>query len=139
MVESGFPRETGPIGVMLSEHDAGREEVRALRQIGEGSGPLSRAETATVIQCAADFVPLLYGHIQKENNILYPMAQQALAPKEMVRLDAACARFDREVLGQDEVARLKQLAADLTGRYPADPAELAAYSSCGGGCSSVAH
>jgi len=138
MVASGFPPESGPIGVMLSEHEAGRQEVRVLRAIGGGSGPLSSEETAAIIDCAAQFVPLLYGHIQKENNILYPMAQRALPPAELARLDQSCADFDRQVLGPEELSRLKDLAASLVRRFPADPAELAAHASCGG-CSSVSH
>ncbi len=137
MVEAGFPREAGPIGVMLAEHDAGRAEVRSLVEVGAGSGPLSPAETTTLIACAGDFVPLLYGHIQKENNILYPMAQQAIPPAEFARLDESCAAFDREVLGAGEVAKLKALAAELTRKYPADPAELAVYAGCGAGCSAA--
>ena len=136
MVASGFPRESGPIGVMLSEHDAGREQVRVLREVGDGSGPLSATETARIIDSAAEFVPLLYAHIQKENNILYPMAQQAIPPRELARLDQSCERFDQEVFGPDEVLGLKALAADLVRRYPAQSADLAVHSSCGG-CASA--
>jgi hemerythrin-like domain-containing protein len=138
MVQAGFPRQSGPIAVMLAEHDAGRQEVRGLLEVGAGSGPLSATEAAKTIDCAGRFVPLLYAHIQKENNILYPMAQQGITPEEFVMLDESCAAFDREVLGQAEVLKLKELAADLARRYPADPAELAAVSCCGGGCSAAA-
>ena len=138
MVQAGFPRQSGPIAVMLAEHDAGRQEVRALLEVGGGSGPLSAAEGARTIDAAGQFVPLLYAHIQKENNILYPMAQKGITPEDFVILDESCAAFDREVLGQAEVLKLKELASDLTRRYPADPAELAAFSCCGGGCSVAA-
>jgi hemerythrin-like domain-containing protein len=138
MVEAGFPRRSGPVAVMLAEHDAGRQQVRALLDVGVGSGPLSSAEAARTIDAAGQFVPLLYAHIQKENNILYPMAQQGITPEDFVILDESCAAFDREVLGQAEVLKLKNLAADLARRYPAAPAELAALSCCGGGCSVAA-
>ncbi len=132
MVESGFPRESGPIGVMVYEHDEGRAEVRSLVGVGGGSGPLTPAEKARVMAVAARFVPLLYGHIQKENNILYPMAQQAITPEDMAALDKSCAEFDREVLGKDEVQKLKQLAAELTERYPACADRLAVHGGCAG-------
>ena len=80
---------------------------------------------------------LLYGHIQKENNILYPMAQQAIPPAEFARLDESCAAFDREVLGAGEVLKLKALAAELTRKYPASPADLAVHSGCCAGCSAA--
>jgi hemerythrin-like domain-containing protein len=131
MVEVGFPQEGGPIAVMLAEHDAGRQEVRGLLAIGSGSGALSRAEIARIVQYASEFVPLLYAHIQKENNILYPIAQNAIPAEEFALLDESCAEFDREIRGQLDVAELKALAADLNRRYPADPAQLAVYGGCG--------
>ena len=137
MVEAGFPRHGGPIAVMLSEHDAGREEVRGLNQLGAGSGPLSAAETAELIDYASRFVPLLYAHIQKENNILYPMAQSTISPGEFARLDASCAAFDQEIRERLDVAALKALAADLVDKYPSNSADLAVYGACGA-CSSTA-
>jgi hemerythrin-like domain-containing protein len=137
MVEAGFPQDGGPIAVMLAEHDAGRQEVRGLLEVGAGSGPLSEAEKARVIDCSSQFVPLLYAHIQKENNILYPMAQNSISADEFARLDQSCADFDQEIRGRIDLARLKETAAELMARHPADPAELAVYASCGG-CPSAA-
>ena len=137
MVEAGFSRESGPIGVMLFEHEAGRAEVRGLREIGGGAGPLSDAERARTIGCARQFVPLLYAHIQKENNILYPMAQKALPTATLVELDRSCEAFDRQILGQTEISNLKNLATDLIRRYPSNPGDLAAYGGCGA-CASAA-
>jgi hemerythrin-like domain-containing protein len=131
MVEVGFPRESGPIAVMLAEHDAGRQEVCGLLQIGVGSGPLTEGEKARVVDYASQFVPLLYGHIQKENNILYPMAQNHITAEEFERLDQSCAAFDLEVRGQLDVGALERLAVDLVNRYPASPAQLAGHGGCG--------
>jgi hemerythrin-like domain-containing protein len=116
---------------MLAEHGAGRAEVRGLLTIGNGSGPLTNSEKASVAGHASEFVPLLYGHIQKENNILYPMAQNSIAPEEFERLDRACEAFDSEVGGSLDVASLKALAGHLVSRYPAQPANLAVYAGCG--------
>ena len=76
-------------------------------------------------------MPLLYAHIQKENNILYPMAQNTIPPEEFELLDQSCEAFDKEIRGKLNVAELKQLAASLARRYPADPASLAVYGGCG--------
>ncbi len=137
MGQVGFPQDSGPIAVMLSEHDAGRHEVRELIGIGAGSGALSETERRRVIECASQFVPLLYGHIQKENNILYPMAQSAIPFAEMEGLDQSCEAFDEQIREQLDVAGLKTLAAELTRRYPANRARLAVYGGCGA-CHSAA-
>jgi hemerythrin-like domain-containing protein len=137
MVEAGFPQDSGPVAVMLAEHEEGRQEVRGLVAIGSGSGVLSDAEQARVIQYASEFVPLLYAHIQKENNILYPMAQNAISPEQFEALDQSCEAFDQEIRGKLNVAGLKQLATRLAARYPADSASLAVYGGCGA-CASPA-
>jgi hemerythrin-like domain-containing protein len=131
MAEAGFPRESGPVAVMLAEHDAGRQEVRILLEIGAGAGPLSEEERARVIACVRQFVPLLYAHIEKENNILYPMAQNTIPPEEFERLDQACEAFDLSLRGQLDVAGLKELAASLVRRFPSNLADLAVYRGCG--------
>jgi hemerythrin-like domain-containing protein len=131
MVEAGFPQDSGPVAVMLAEHDEGREEVRALLAVGSGAGPLTDAERAAVIHHASQFVPLLYSHIQKENNVLYPMAQNTISPEEFDLLDESCEAFDKEIRGKLNVAELKQLANSLSMRYPCDSAGLAVYTGCG--------
>jgi hemerythrin-like domain-containing protein len=137
MVEAGFPQDSGPLAVMLAEHDAGRQEVRGLLQIGAGAGPLTEVERARTMDYAGQLVPLLYAHIQKENNILYPMAQNNIAPEVFALLDESCDAFDLEIRGHLNVAELKELAADLMRRYPADPAQLGVYGGCGA-CHSAA-
>jgi hemerythrin-like domain-containing protein len=133
MNENGFPREYGPVGVMLSEHDAGRTHVRALTLLSRASGTLSPKEIQEAILHINEFVPLLLMHIQKENNILYPMAQQALSPATMAALDQACDAFDREPAQAIKKSQLTKLADQLINDYPANPERLmAANSHCGG-------
>jgi hemerythrin-like domain-containing protein len=55
---------------MPSEHEAGREHVRALAAMGRGQGPLSSEERAAFVAHAEGYVPLLGQHILKEDRIL---------------------------------------------------------------------
>jgi hemerythrin-like domain-containing protein len=130
MHECGFPREYGPVAVMLAEHEAGRAHVRALSQIGAGSGPLAARERGQAADHGREFVSLLLGHIQKEDNILYPMAQQAIPPAAFQKLDADCEAFEESVMEPKDVRELKDLAARLVGSYPADEERLAAAQAC---------
>jgi hemerythrin-like domain-containing protein len=68
----GLPRESGPLGVMLEEHEAGRALVRAM---ADGD---ARA-TAKAIR---EYVALLRAHIDKENTVLFPLAEQLLSDEE---------------------------------------------------------
>jgi hemerythrin-like domain-containing protein len=136
----GFPTAFGPLAVMLAEHTAGRGHVRALAAVGQGTGLLTAQERQEVVALAQQFVPLLRSHIQKEDNVLYPMAQQAIPRDELTGLDADCEAFDRTVMPPEAVQRLRELASELIQAYPADPARFSAVfagasgPACLGGC-----
>jgi hemerythrin-like domain-containing protein len=74
----GFPKEGGPVGVMLSEHDNGRQYIQGMRdavaliKAGEPEGPRKFATNASY------YCSLMVDHIHKENNVLYPMADMHL-------------------------------------------------------------
>ncbi len=99
MIDAGFPREAGPIAVMLQEHDMGREHVGALASIAESDGPWTARERATVAQEAAGFTTLLRNHIQKEDNVLYPMALSRLSEGTLAQLDKQVDRFEQAWTG----------------------------------------
>jgi hemerythrin-like domain-containing protein len=126
MIERGFSRESGPVAVMLYEHVVGRGHVGALRQVGEGTGPVSGVETQLVLEHASAFVPHLRAHIQKEDRILYPMALRLLSGPE---LDAILAEFDAFDAGRRSDGtydRLEALADRLVAAFRPDPARMAA-------------
>ncbi|MBU90648.1 cation-binding protein [Candidatus Woesearchaeota archaeon] len=61
-----------PIPQMLHEHDLGRDLVKGMEQT------LKENNKAKVIENARGYAQLLQEHIDKEDNILYPMADEAL-------------------------------------------------------------
>ncbi len=112
MEEAGIPRNGGPIGVMLLEHERGRELVRAMRaQVPGWDEAEARQRYA---EAALQFIELLTQHIAKENQVLFPMGEQVLPPAERSRLDEAFrahdearrAEFERclELLGRARAA-----------------------------------
>lgn len=96
MVRAGFSRDSGPIAVMLYEHDQGRGHVRAMQEKAEQAGAWSKEDRAKVAQAARGFAELLRAHIMKEEHVLYPMAIQSLEEDQEARLSEAVARFERE-------------------------------------------
>jgi hemerythrin-like domain-containing protein len=126
MVERGFPRETGPVAVMLYEHEVGRSHVSALRQVGEGTGLLTAAETGVVLENAGAFIPLLRAHILKEDRILYPMAVRLLTGPEMDAMETDFAAFEARMRADGSYDRLHGLADRLTAAFRPDPARMAA-------------
>jgi hemerythrin-like domain-containing protein len=78
MVENGFPRQTGPIAVMLHEHDMGRSLVDVLDGLAQQTTTWSEEDHGTLAHTVREFSALLRPHIQKEDQILYPMASARL-------------------------------------------------------------
>ncbi len=68
MVKAGVPSEGGPIAVMLEEHVEGRRLVSTID---------TAAGAARLAACRA-YVALLRAHIEKENGIVFPLAEAVL-------------------------------------------------------------
>ncbi len=115
MVDAGFPRNGGPIAVMLHEHDQGRALVGILKARAEQPGPWNDGDRQEIAEVARGYSQMLHAHIHKEDAVLYPMAEQHLAPEVMERVAEDCARYEEERLGNHE--RLHALAEDLVARH----------------------
>ena len=110
MQERGMPVHGGPISVMLQEHDEGRRLVRAAAEaLARASAGDTSARTALATNLLA-FVRLLRAHIDKEDNVLYPMADQILTAADQVDLAAAFERVEAEEMGEGTHDRYHQLA-----------------------------
>jgi hemerythrin-like domain-containing protein len=122
MVDEGFSREQGPVAVMLSEHDVGREHVAVLSGLAASVVPWTREDQEILEGAARAYAELLRLHIQKEDRILYPMAEARLSPGAQAQVDAACAALDAKVGRDGTRGRLERLGADLVARYLASEA-----------------
>ena len=74
----GLPRHAGPVGVMLAEHEEGREYVRGLAQALEQWQKGDKSAARAVAKNARNYATLLANHIPKEDNVLYPMGENIL-------------------------------------------------------------
>jgi hemerythrin-like domain-containing protein len=132
MVEEGFPREGGPIAVMLFEHDQGRAFVKRLADLSAQGAAWSDDDRQKVAEAAYGYANLLGGHIHKEDAILYPMAEQRLPPDVLERVSADCERYEQEKAGSGEHERLHRLADELAARHT--PLHAAQTRRVPGGC-----
>jgi hemerythrin-like domain-containing protein len=118
MEEHGMPSDEGPIAVMLSDHREGREHVGSLRAVGAGQGPLSQEECDSVKQNAYGYAAMLRMHIQKEDNILYPMSMQMIPEAEMDRLALEFDEFEANVMGAGVHEHFHEVGHRLVEAYP---------------------
>jgi hemerythrin-like domain-containing protein len=113
MIEAGFPRESGPIAVMLRDHDAGRALVGLLRERALQDAPWTDGDRQEIVEAAHGFSELLRGHIHKEDAILYPMAEQHLPPETLEAVGEACDAYERDEARAGKHEQLHALAEDL--------------------------
>jgi hemerythrin-like domain-containing protein len=134
MVEAGFPREGGPIAVMLFEHDQGRALVRQLAELAAQAEPWSADDRQRLAESAYGFSTLLHSHIHKEDAILYPMAEQRLPPGVLERVSADCEAYERQKAGSGDHERLHRLADELVSRHASLGSAAEPRRIHGGGC-----
>lgn len=117
MEESGIPAQGGPIGMMLIEHDQGREYVRAMSQAAANyrDGDISAGKDFAAN--ARGYVALLDQHIDKEDNILYQMAEMHLSDEQKSVLNEAFAQVETKKIGPGRREELLHILAGLKVAY----------------------
>jgi hemerythrin-like domain-containing protein len=82
MTRHGMPADGGPVGVMLAEHEQGRQFTRGLRAAALQLEAGDASARAAVVQNALGYAMLLRQHITKEDQILFPMADRVIPEDE---------------------------------------------------------
>lgn len=113
MEARGFPKEGGPIAVMLAEHEQARAYTRAMQSAAERWRDGDAAAQTEVTRNAQDYVSLLGDHIHKEDNILYPMADQLLSPEDQERMAETFRELERTATSNGSLGRLLALVDAL--------------------------
>ena len=117
MEEAGFTKEAGPIGVMLSEHDLGRDLVKGFSSAvdryigGEGNA------VSVIVGNARKYSSLLNQHIDKENNILYPMADNRLSSEQQNNMLEEFEKFEQQKMGPGKHEKFHNTLNDLSAIY----------------------
>jgi hemerythrin-like domain-containing protein len=104
--ERGIPREGGPIGMMLAEHEEGRGYVRAMAAALESAAKDPLASRAILQKKAAAYIRLLREHIQKEDEVLFQMADGVLSSEEQ-----------KTLLREFEEHEMKEIGAGFHEKY----------------------
>ena len=114
--QRGVPRDGGPIGCMLSEHVEGREHIGAIRTglVGVANGDPAAREN--VRRHALAYVSLLRQHIQKENEVLFVIADRQLSAEDKDELWTQFEHAEREVLEPGLRQKYEAVADELYAR-----------------------
>jgi hemerythrin-like domain-containing protein len=118
MERAGIPREGGPIGVMLYEHELGRKYIRGMKSAIAARISGDPNAEASFVSDARAYANLLNLHILKENGVLFPMAEARLSDETMESIARGFERVEREEVGDGKHEHYHAVMDELRGRYP---------------------
>ncbi len=106
LVEKGMPGNSGPVGVMLREHEMGREMIQRMVQAEDAYRGGASSAASSWAKAARSYAALLREHIAKENEVLFMMADGMLSEKEQQELAEAFERVETQRMGAGTHERL---------------------------------
>ncbi|RJP78588.1 MAG: hemerythrin [Desulfobacteraceae bacterium] len=117
LMKIGVSKHGGPIGVMLAEHDEGRGYIRELQagldQLKKGNPD----SVGRIDQSAANYISLLRAHIEKEDTVLFPIAEANLSFDKQSQLYKAFQKLEIEKIGAGRHEELHGLLDQLKSIY----------------------
>ena len=119
----GISTETGPVAVMLYEHEEGRRLAAGLRDATARLAARQPGAADVVADYARAYAALLAQHIFKEDNILFPLAARVIPAGEWETIADEAERVEREETGGGH-APYVELARNLCEDAGVDPDAL---------------
>ena len=113
MEERGIPREGGPIGMMLMEHEEGRAYVRAMLSAIALVETKNEAAKEILVDKAKAYLQLLKEHIQKEDEILFKIADDVISPDEQKQLLRSFEEHEAKEIGTGVHEKYLKLVEEL--------------------------
>lgn len=113
LAAGGMPTHAGPIGVMLMEHEQGRAFTRALRSAARRLESGDADAGREVARQARGYVALLREHITKEDDVLFPMADQLLGADQQRQVMAGFDKIEAQETGEGAHEKFHALAERL--------------------------
>lgn len=117
LVLAGIPNENGPIGVMLHEHTIGRGYIKEISDAVEKNNTDPISSKQILAKGLINYVNLLQNHIQKEENVLFPMANKVLTEKKQNEIFEQFEKIEEDVVGHGVHEQYHELLNQLKSKY----------------------
>ncbi|HNY64143.1 MAG TPA: hemerythrin domain-containing protein [Deltaproteobacteria bacterium] len=109
----GMPHGGGLIASLLSDHEEGRALLSAVSEALPEAVRGDAAAVRIVSNSLGSYVRLLEEHIDKENEVLFPMAERMLSSEDGARLEAAFAEVEEQETGAGVHEKYHRLAHEI--------------------------
>jgi hemerythrin-like domain-containing protein len=119
LIEAELSWYDGPLAELRREHRQERYLLRSIRHLAHQSAHWSKDDRAHFASLAREFVTFLRGHVEKEDTVLFPLAQQKLSAEKQAQLVTEFRKLDSELGAPDHIAigdRARAVAAKYRGR-----------------------
>jgi hemerythrin-like domain-containing protein len=113
MEERGIPRDGGPIGMMLMEHEEGRTYVRSMLAAIALVETKNEAAKEILVDKAKAYLRLLKDHIQKEDEILFKIADDVISPDEQEQLLRSFEEHEAKEIGEGVHEKYLKIVEEL--------------------------
>lgn len=117
MEEAGIPQDGGPIAAMLYEHEQGRSLVQGLRIGVEGYRIGKENFLTEITENIQNYGQLLTSHIEKENTVLFVMAERVLSVVKMAEIKKAFNTIEEIEVGPNKHEDFHATLHDLKSIY----------------------
>ncbi len=115
--EIGVRRDGGPIGVMLMEHQQGREFVRKMKEAFSEYKSGKPEVAVHFTREAKGYIALLDQHIAKENNVLFPLAEKQLPDAKQSELSNGFEMIEVQRIGVGRHEEFHRMLENLESVY----------------------
>ncbi len=113
---AGVPKD-GPIRVMLQEHELGRKHIRSMSDAFAGFAAGDPSASGKMAKSGQDYIALLRDHIEKENHVLFAMADRLLPVEKQDELLEGFEKIEEERIGIGKHEEFHHLLEKLSAAY----------------------
>lgn len=115
--KAGIKKYNGPIGIMLTEHQIGRGYIKNMNEALNEFKQDRWNDSNKMIENAKKYIELLRNHVDKENNMLFNMADTALSAEKQDELFEEFEKLEIERIGIGKHEEYHKLIAQLEKKY----------------------
>ena len=116
MIKKGMPEKDSPVEAMLIEHEQGRAFVKGLIKATAEFKEGNEKKAKEIIENARGYIELLREHIDKEDNILYPLAEKMFTKSEKEKQLDKFKEAEISKGGNKTVSKYMELVKELESR-----------------------
>lgn len=113
MIKKGMPEKDSPIEAMLIEHEQGRDFVKGVIKSTDEWKKGNKKAVKEIIRNAKGYIELLREHIDKENDILYPLAERMFKLEEKDKLHNEFEEANQKKGGEKTVKKYNNIVTSL--------------------------